>query len=70
MDTHGFEGVVLGGASQALKDNVPLVMEFWPYGIQRSNSYMQLIKALLKSNYSCFYDLGDPSKNIVSQTSL
>lgn len=62
MDTQGFEGFVLMGAFQALKDKVPLVMEFWPYGIQRSESYPQLKAALMESSYRYFYDLSDPSE--------
>lgn len=58
MDTQGYEGVILQGAQSALMKKVPMVIEFWPYGMQRANSYAALRTAI--GAYSQFYDLSDP----------
>lgn len=57
MDTQGFEGYVLQGASQCLRSKPPLVLEFWPYGLLRAGSYEALKTALLQAGYTKFYDL-------------
>lgn len=58
MDTQGFEGFVLQGAPQALRRRPPLVIEFWPYGMQRTGCYDALKQALLDAGYAAFHDLG------------
>ncbi len=57
MDTQGFEGHVLAGATKALRDTPPLVIEFWPSALQRSGGLPRLKAAL--APYSFFYDLGE-----------
>ncbi|MGM9484147.1 FkbM family methyltransferase [Roseateles sp. NT4] len=57
MDTQGFEGYVLQGAARTLKGRPPLVVEFWPYGMQRNRSYEVLKQAILESGYTHFHDL-------------
>ncbi len=57
MDTQGYEGFVLAGAKRALSVKTPLVIEFWPYGLARSGSYVQLKESLSSSGHRCFYDL-------------
>lgn len=36
MDVQGHEGHVLAGASTLLDSSIPVVAEFWPYGLRRS----------------------------------
>lgn len=60
MDTEGYEGFVLVGASKALKSGVPLVVEFWPYAMLRAGSFELFKGALLSGPYRYFYDLDDP----------
>ena len=60
MDTQGYEGWVLQGAEKILERRKPMVLEFWPYGMERLKSYEPLKQALL--GYSGFYDLDNPSK--------
>jgi FkbM family methyltransferase len=57
IDTQGFEGYVLSGAAAALKSQPPVCIEFWPYGMKRSNSYPILKQALVEAGYNSFYDL-------------
>lgn len=59
MDVQGYEGHILKGASDTLKEGYPMVIEFWPYGLDRADSYQALKEALIKSNYSVFYDLDE-----------
>ena len=62
MDTQGYEGHILAGAQGALAGRIPLVIEFWPYGMNRASSYTPLKDALLGFDYEWFYDLSDPSQ--------
>jgi FkbM family methyltransferase len=57
IDTQGFEGHILSGATNALKSLPPLCIEFWPYGMKRSGSYAMLKQAILEAGYNFFYDL-------------
>lgn len=75
MDTQGFEGFVLKGATMALSTQPPLVIEFWPYGLSRSGSYPALRRAVVDAGYKLFYDLnhehgGKPLPVILSAQSL
>ena len=60
MDTQGYEGYVLAGARSWLDARTPLVVEFWPHGMERVNSF-ELMKTAL-TNYTGFYDLENPSR--------
>jgi FkbM family methyltransferase len=55
MDTQGYEGFVLKGAGALLAARVPIVAEFWPYGMRRAGSY-SLFRELL-AGYRGFIDL-------------
>lgn len=57
MDTQGFEGFVLQGGARSLQSRPPLVVEFWPYGMQRNGSYEALKQAVLQAGYTHFHDL-------------
>jgi FkbM family methyltransferase len=57
MDTQGYEGTILQGARNALASRVPMVVEFWPYGMKRANSYAALRAAV--TGYSQYYDLSE-----------
>lgn len=61
MDTQGFEGHILTGAKKALAKRPPLVIEFWPYGMNRAGSFGPLKAALLQAPYESFYDLSNPT---------
>jgi FkbM family methyltransferase len=57
MDVQGFEGHVLSGATRVLASGVPVVLEFWPYGMKRTQCY-PLVRSSLGS-YKSFYDLSE-----------
>ena len=59
LDTQGFEGHILSGATKALQLRPPICLEFWPYGMSRTDSYSLLKKALIESGYSSFFDLNE-----------
>lgn len=57
MDTQGFEGYVLNGAEKTTSLKIPIVLEFWPYGLRRSGCFEMLLEFLDKSSYTSFIDL-------------
>lgn len=59
MDIQGHEGKFFGGAKQFFSQhkNVPVAMEFWPYGIRRSGMEKEEFCGLLKEMFSKFYIL-------------
>ena len=61
MDTQGFEGHVLSGAKNLIQKGVPIVMEFWPYGLKRADGFTLLCDALTNSKYSAMWDLRKPN---------
>jgi|APSaa5957512535_1039671.scaffolds.fasta_scaffold34943_3 FkbM family methyltransferase len=67
MDTQGYEGWILKGSGSLIKNKVPMVLEFWPWGMEQSNGF-RLIKEALQ-NYSGFYDLNNPG-NLYSISDL
>lgn len=58
MDVQGYEGWVMQGATSFLESKVPMVLEFWPWGMDKTSGY-KIFKESLK-NYSGFYDLNNP----------
>ena len=57
MDTQGYEGIILQGAQNIIRAQVPMAVEFWPEGMKRMRSYSALREAML--NYGEYYDLSD-----------
>ena len=64
MDTQGHEGNVLSGATRLIKAKVPIVTEFWPYGLKRSNGLGLFYNVLSNSSYKIMWDLRYPDKKI------
>jgi FkbM family methyltransferase len=56
IDTQGHEGHVLAGAPGLLASGVPIVLEFWPYGLTRSAGW-SLLRGLLGPSGRKIHDL-------------
>lgn len=59
MDTQGFEGYVLSGAKNLLTSGIPIVTEFWPYGLKRSGCFNLFLDVLETGRYEQFARLDD-----------
>ena len=64
MDTQGYEGHVLSGAKKLIQMNVPVVTEFWPYGLKRSGGLELFYNVLKNSGYTSMWDLKNPAKKL------
>lgn len=49
MDTQGSEGLILGTSQKILETRCPIYVEFWPYGMDRLDSYRPLREFILKN---------------------
>jgi FkbM family methyltransferase len=56
IDAQGHEGQIVAGAKALMAKPVPLVIEFWPYGLRRSGGLEELVNAI-SSTYSRLLDL-------------
>jgi FkbM family methyltransferase len=59
IDTQGHEGHVLEGAKTVLRSHVPVVLEYWPYGLRRAGG-LDLLHSIIAENYSTVVDLSPP----------
>jgi len=57
IDTQGYEGFILDGGKDTLSAKATIVIEFWPYGLDKFNSYNLLKSSLIKAEYKNCYDL-------------
>ncbi len=60
MDAQGHEAHILLGARSLLDSGVPIMMEYWPYGLRRAGGLEQL-HALVAEHYSHVIDIGAPN---------
>jgi FkbM family methyltransferase len=56
IDVQGHEGQVLAGASTLLERRLPVVMEFWPYGLRRAGG-LELVEELVATHYERIVDM-------------
>jgi FkbM family methyltransferase len=56
IDAQGHEGQIVAGAKTLMAKPVPLVIEFWPYGLRRSDGLEELVDTI-SSTYSNLLDL-------------
>ena len=56
IDTQGHEGHVLKGASKLVESQVPVVVEFWPYALERAGG-LDLFFQIATGCYAHFIDL-------------
>jgi hypothetical protein len=45
-----------------LNKNISLVIEFWPYGLKRTQSYAKLKRTLISSGFRSFFTLEETQK--------
>lgn len=55
IDAQGHEPFVLRGASTILRSPVPVVIEYWPYGLRRSGG-LDLLHDLIRAHYDVAVD--------------
>jgi hypothetical protein len=56
MDTQGHEGHILSGAQTLLETNIPVIIEYWPYGLRRADG-LELIHKLISGHYKRVIDI-------------
>jgi FkbM family methyltransferase len=59
LDIQGHEGYFFQGARQLLSRGIPVVSEFWPYGIKRSGMTLSDYYRIVLENFTCFYYFHD-----------
>lgn len=59
MDVQGHEGHVLEGAQNTLEARMPVVAEFWPYGLARTGVSPEGFTRLVQERFDTFYDLSE-----------
>ncbi|MBL7002469.1 MAG: FkbM family methyltransferase [Gammaproteobacteria bacterium] len=61
MDVQGHEGFFMKGATEFLKahKHIPIVMEFWPYAMNRSGMKKESFINMAESLFTAFYSLDD-----------
>lgn len=56
MDIQGHEGHMLAGAYSLTERTIPVDLEYWPYGLRRSDG-LTLLHELIARHYSEFIDV-------------
>ncbi len=56
LDIQGHEGHVLAGADSLRETGIPVVLEFWPYGLERAGS-LERLETIIERDYRWFVDL-------------
>ena len=59
MDTQGHEGRILEGAAVIFESSVPVLTEYWPYGLGRAGC-LDSFNDLVARHYSWIIDIGSP----------
>ncbi len=60
IDAQGSEGGVLAGGRRLLESDVPVIVEFWPYGLDRAGG-SRLFTEAVQANYPTVIDVADPA---------
>jgi len=59
IDTQGHEAQVLAGAQRLCSSDIPVMLEFWPYGLRAAGGSKRLREILARS-YDRYVDLSTP----------
>jgi FkbM family methyltransferase len=62
IDAQGHEARILAGASRLLAADIPVVIEFWPYGLRRAGGLESLLETI-STAFGLFLDLDDPDRS-------
>ena len=68
MDVQGYEGIVLQGSAKIIKKKIPIVLEVWPYGLNRTRSLQILVDMVKK--YTYLYVLAEKNPKRRSSTEI
>jgi FkbM family methyltransferase len=60
MDAQGHEGHILAGADRLAAAGIPIVTEYWPYGLRRAGG-LESFHAFVGAGYSLVVDLREPT---------
>jgi FkbM family methyltransferase len=66
METQGYEGPILRGASRAVKTNVPVLAEFCPYMMERTRGFEAFCEAV--QSYRRVFDVSHPELGALPAT--
>lgn len=69
MDIQGHEWYVLEGAESVIAHGVPMVIEFWPYGLQRANVTPDMFIQTLEKHFTHMVDIAY-GNNVSELTSI
>lgn len=69
IDVQGHEGHVLAGAAGLLASAVPIVCEYWPYGLERAGG-LERFHTLVLGSRSGFIDLATPQARVLPTAGL
>lgn len=69
IDVQGHEAHVLGGGSALLQSRVPIICEYWPYGLRRAGGLERFHETVLASRAS-IVDLGLPGSDAIQVADL
>ena len=56
MDVQGHEGHVLAGAESLLASEIPVILEYWPYGLRRAGG-LAMLHDIMASSYNRIIDI-------------
>jgi FkbM family methyltransferase len=61
IDTQGHEAHVLAGASRLCLSDIPIMLEYWPYGLRAAGgSESERLRAIIARSYGRYVDLAAP----------
>jgi FkbM family methyltransferase len=60
MDAQGHEGHILAGAARLAAAGIPIVTEYWPYGLRRAGA-LDRFHALVTKRHGTVIDLREPT---------
>jgi len=56
MDVQGYEGHALAGATETIGRGVPVLIEYWPYGLKRAGG-LELLHTIMEERFSRVIDV-------------